>query len=158
LPVHDASAWSQVEKDGAIDWVFDHPHRFTTEDVRWAGQYLGLDPQACRAVFRNAPKLGVVSALGLPVYIFAIPDNRIMSTASEERLDSLRLPMTKDLMRWSRSPEGRDMLSGAIGHVEESDIRNGSVRTRWLEAIGFRRQPDLIEFRRQRFIRFQFEG
>jgi hypothetical protein len=49
------------------------------------------------------------------------------------------------------------MLSGTVGHVEISDIENGSVKTRWLEAIGFHRDC-IIEFSGQRFLRLTFEG
>lgn len=157
MPVHDASQWTQAERDAAVDWVFDHPHRFTVEDIEWAQRHLRLSEPECRAVFKGAARLGVVSAEGLPAYIFAVPNTGIVSTASEARLEQFRLSITKDLIRFNRSDVGRAMLRNTTGHVEISDLDNGSVRSRWLEAIGYRKSGT-IEFQGQTFLRFTFEG
>lgn len=155
--IREATHWPDAEKRAAIDWVFDHPHRFLTEDIDWAGKYLGLTEADCRNVFYSAERLFVVWIRSCPVYLFGYGKEKIISTASSSRMQGCEIEMTKHCIRFGRSERGREALSGTTGHVEATDIVNGHVRARWLEAIGYRRAGQLTHSG-QTFDRFTFQG
>jgi hypothetical protein len=155
--IREATHWPQPERDAAIDWVFDHPHRFLTEDIAWAAEHFGMSPEACRDKFRNAERLFVVWIQSAPIYLFAYGEDRIISTASEYRLDRLKLEMTKTCIRYGRSEPGQAALRNTVGFVEATDLENGLVRARWLEAIGYERDGQ-ITHSGQTFDRFTFQG
>lgn len=136
----DASDWPQPERDRAVDWVFDHPHPNTVEDVEFLKVNFGTDQDGCRDLFKKAPVFGVFSQDGLPVYIFAVNEvegRRVISTASEARLESFRWQMTKALIRFRRSDLSRRMLAGSIIFADQADIRDGKIRYQWARAVGF---------------------
>lgn len=153
----DCSDWPAPARNELVDWVFNHPHRYTLEDIEWMQEKLGIDEPACRAMFKEAPVLGAIMADGVPLYIFSVSANGHASTASEERLESFRWYMTKELIKFRRSDLGRKMLSGSIGFADEVDLRNGSVRHRWLEAIGYA-PYSTYDFVGQRFVVYHFKG
>jgi hypothetical protein len=157
LPVRILSDKPREYKDALIDWVFAHPHRFVTEDLEWAHKTFGMDERQCKDQFRLAPKLGCIFVHDIPLYLFAVPPSGIVNTASEARLERYGLALTKDAIRFGRSPEGKQMLTGSTGYIEQSDIENGSVRSRWLQAIGYR-LTETVEAYGQSFLKFDFQG
>jgi hypothetical protein len=155
--IREATHWPDAEKRAAIDWVFGHQHPFLTEDIAWAGKYLGLTEADCRNVFCSADRLFVVWLKSSPVYLFGYGKEKIVSTASSAGLKGCELEMTKTCIRFGRSERGRQALAGTVGHVEATDIVNGLVRARWLEAIGYRRDGQ-VTHSGQTFDRFIFQG
>ena len=153
----DASAWTKDQRDAAVDWVFDHPHPYVTEDIEFSGRVFGIDEAACRAMFKDAPIFGVLLKDDRPLYIFAVASNGHCSTASEARLEANRWYMTKELIRFGRSELGHRMLAGSIGFADEADLKDGSVRHRWLEAIGYRPYAE-YPLNGQVFICYHFHG
>jgi hypothetical protein len=153
----DASHWPQLERDALVDWVFDHPHPYVTEDITFSARVFGIDEAACRQMFKAAPVFGAILLEGKPLYIFSVAENGHASTASEQRLEAHRWFMTKHLVRLGRSEMGRKMLAGSIGFAEESDLLNGTVRHRWLEAIGYRPYAP-YQLNEYRFVCYAFQG
>lgn len=156
MPVRILSGENAETRDRIIEAVFASPHRFLTEDLAWALKTFGMSEADCRARFRDAPRLGLVEVDGLPVYLFAITPEGVVNTASHKSLDRLVLPMTKVSIRFARSAEGMEMLKGSVGYIELSDMEKGSVRSRWLEAIGYQR-TGTIEAYGQTFIKHEYK-
>lgn len=152
----DASAWPQLERDAAVDWVFDHPHAFTTEDIEWSAEHFGMTEADCRQIFKDASVLGVMLHEDRPLYIFAVIDRKL-STASESRLSGLKWTMTKELVRFGKSDLGRKMLTGVIAFAEVSDVDRGMVRHQWARAIGFVPYTT-AEFHGQVFHLYSYQG
>jgi hypothetical protein len=136
--VVDASTWPKADRDAAVDWVFDHPHRYLLDDIAWAKARFGQDAGGCREMFKSARRLGIVMKDARPLYLFSISDQtNLMSMASEERLDGAKWYLTRALVKFCRSDAGKALLKGVIAAAEVSDIARGLVRIPWALAMNF---------------------
>jgi hypothetical protein len=149
------SELSPTRRQAIVDYVFDRPHAYTTEDVAFTAEHFGWDEEQCRRIFLFAPKLAMVELDGTPLYLFAFSEDGCGNTASEVRLDGAKRHMTKSLLRFIATPEGRAFFSGTWGWADVADLDSDKVRYGWLEILGY--QPGhLEEFHGITFRRFDY--
>lgn len=137
MPVVEITSLPREERERVVNYVFDNAHPFTQEDVVWTKEQFGLDEPACRQMFIDMDRLCLLERGGEPMYLFGKTPDGKLSTASAASLEGAYWQLTKDLIRYSRTPEGRDFCRDAVGFVEDSDLQNGTVRANWTKALGF---------------------
>lgn len=145
MPVVNLSLWDQAARSAIVDVVFDNPHAFTVEDVAWAAEKWGADEAGCRRMFTMAPKLAALMVNEQPVYLFAASEDGRLSTASAAGLEGKFWTLTKELIRFSRSPEGKAFCAGTVGFLEDGDLQKGTVRAQWVKALGYT-PKEAVEF------------
>jgi hypothetical protein len=148
------------DRNALIDYVFDHPHDYTTEDIKWLNQKFGLPLGFYRDAFKQADRVAAVFKDGLPLYLFGIMQfggQSVMNTASESRLDQSRVFFTKSLLRWMRSAEGQEFHAGTVGLAEQGDKAKGWLNEGWLEKIGYRPYGE-YEYQGEKFTTYYFAG
>jgi hypothetical protein len=132
-----ATNWSALGKLGVIDYILNDPHQYTLEDIEWAKEHMGMDREAIRSRFVTLKKLAYVDA-GMvlsPVYLFGVDQFNQIQTLSHASLERKKIHMTKSVLRFMATDEGKEFFAGAIGIAERSDAT--PQRLAWIAKLGF---------------------
>lgn len=132
-----ASNWSVQGKLGIVDKILNEPHQYTIDDIAWAKEHMGMDMQAIRSRFVTLPKLAYVngSTPMSPVYLFGVDKFNQIQTLSHASLERNKVHMTKSVLRFMATDEGKEFFAGAIGIAERSDATPQLLA--WTAKLGF---------------------
>jgi hypothetical protein len=138
MAVWEITHWSIEGKLSAVDHVLRNPHKYTVDDLAWAKKTFDMDVPQVRAHFALLRKLAFVyrnDAAQLPVYLWGVDGNGQIHTLSHVDLEGYKVGMTKDVLRFMRTEEGKKFFEGTIGIAETSDTTPALVA--WAAKLGF---------------------
>ena len=155
--VRIATSWPQDERAALIDQVRAEPHVYTQADLDFAWRVFKQTSAEFWAQYYEADRMAYVhrvDALFAPMYIFCVGPTGFISTLTHASFQ--RLLVTKALLRFARSDEGRAFFEGTHGAGDVVDIDNGIFSGTWAQALGFV-YCDTVEAYGTRFNRYLFQ-
>lgn len=156
--VTDITHWAATTRRMVIDTIRREPHQYTKADLDFAVTAFGQTENEFWQPYYDAQRLAMVGypdEVINPMYLFAVGPTGFITTLVGKSYRPLAL--TKALIRFSRTDEGRSFFEGTHGAGDVADVDAGIFNTDWAAAIGFV-YCDTISAYGTRFNRYLYMG
>ena len=131
--------WHRLSRYATVDFMLANLHEYSVDDVAFAQDSFNMTFEEHEDIYKSEAvrSLIVYSPERLPMYLVVVGESGFVSTLLHKSYEGRKLHLTKQLLRMSRTSEGKAFLRGTHSSGDVRDIESNVFSSPWVGRIGY---------------------